>query len=57
MNKRPEVFAYLDYRIFLKEWLAHRKVSQPGFSARDLARQADVGQVVFAVESPAKASP
>jgi uncharacterized protein (TIGR02147 family) len=37
---RPEIFRYHDYQAFLRDWLAYRKASQPGFSMRSLAKQA-----------------
>jgi uncharacterized protein (TIGR02147 family) len=40
MPTRPNIFQYHDYRVFLKDWLAYRKVSQSGFSLRVLAKQA-----------------
>lgn len=36
---RPEIFSYHEYQVFLKDWLAYRKVSQ-STSLRDLAKQA-----------------
>ena len=36
----PEIFRYHDYQAFLKDWLAYRKASQPGFSLRTLAKRA-----------------
>jgi uncharacterized protein (TIGR02147 family) len=39
MEVRPEIFQYHDYQIFLRDWLAYRKASQPGFSMRTLAKQ------------------
>lgn len=39
-GERPAVFAYHDYRLFLKDWLAYRKAGQSGFSLRTLSRQA-----------------
>jgi uncharacterized protein (TIGR02147 family) len=40
MKERPEIFQYHDHLIFLRDWLAYRKASQPGFSLRNLAKQA-----------------
>lgn len=40
MEVRPEIFHYHDYLIFLRDWLAYRKASQPGFSMRSLAKEA-----------------
>lgn len=36
----PNVFRYLDFRLFLKDWLAYQKASQSGLSLRDVARAA-----------------
>lgn len=36
--ERPDVFGYLDYRAFFKDWLAYQKASQSGVSLRALAR-------------------
>jgi uncharacterized protein (TIGR02147 family) len=38
--KRPDIFHYHDYQVFLRDWLAFKKASQPGFSNRELAKQA-----------------
>ncbi|MCM2279183.1 MAG: TIGR02147 family protein [Oligoflexia bacterium] len=35
-----DIYAYLDYRFFLKDWLAHQRASQSGFSLRGLAKAA-----------------
>lgn len=35
----PEVFGYLDYRVYLKDWYAARKRREKGFSYRILARE------------------
>ena len=35
---RPDIFAYHDYRVFLRDWFAFRKANQPGFSLRQLAK-------------------
>jgi uncharacterized protein (TIGR02147 family) len=40
--QRPDVFGYHDYRVFLKEWIAFLKETQPDFSGRTLAVQADI---------------
>ncbi|MEQ1878334.1 MAG: TIGR02147 family protein [Bdellovibrionia bacterium] len=36
----PQIFAYQDYRPFLRDWCAHLKQTQPGFSMRAVAREA-----------------
>lgn len=36
----PVVYDYLDYRLFLKDWFAAKKVSNPRFSHRMFARRA-----------------
>jgi uncharacterized protein (TIGR02147 family) len=38
--KRPEIFQYHDYRIFLRDWLAFKKAGQSRLSLRTLAKQA-----------------
>ena len=38
--KHPEIYNYHDHLVFLRDWLAYRKASQPGFSLRTLARDA-----------------
>jgi uncharacterized protein (TIGR02147 family) len=38
--KRPDIFHYHDYQVFLRDWLAFKKASQPGFSNRELAKKA-----------------
>jgi uncharacterized protein (TIGR02147 family) len=38
--KHPEIYGYHDHLEFLRDWLAYRKASQPGFSMRSLAREA-----------------
>jgi uncharacterized protein (TIGR02147 family) len=38
--KLPEIYSYHDHLEFLRDWLAYRKASQPGFSTRSLARDA-----------------
>lgn len=35
----PDVFGYLDYRVYLKDWYAARKRREKGFSYRVLARE------------------
>lgn len=40
MKKRPALFTYLDYRTYLKDEFAWRKVSESGFSVRAFARSA-----------------
>lgn len=42
MSKRPNIFQFHDYRMFLKEWFAYRKGKEKGFSLRSLAGQAGV---------------
>lgn len=37
--KTPELYSYHDHLGFLRDWLAYRKASQPGFSIRTLARE------------------
>jgi uncharacterized protein (TIGR02147 family) len=38
--ERPEVYRYHDYREFLRDWIAFRKQSERGFSARKLSVRA-----------------
>ncbi len=35
----PDIFGYLDYRVYLKDWYEARKRSEKGFSYRVLARE------------------
>lgn len=35
--KRPDVYRYLDYRAYLKDWLAHQRASRSGLTLRGLA--------------------
>jgi uncharacterized protein (TIGR02147 family) len=37
---KPDLYAYPDYRAFLRDWFAHLKGAESGFSLRDLARTA-----------------
>ncbi|MCM2323747.1 MAG: TIGR02147 family protein [Oligoflexia bacterium] len=39
---KPDVFRYLDYRAYLKDWLAYQKAGQSGYSLRAFARAAKV---------------
>lgn len=39
-SARPDIFRYHDYQAFLRDWFAHCKASQSGFSLRSLAKQA-----------------
>jgi uncharacterized protein (TIGR02147 family) len=34
---RPDVFAYHDYKSYLRDWIAYRKATEHGFSIRELA--------------------
>jgi uncharacterized protein (TIGR02147 family) len=38
--ERPEVFRYLEYQGFLRDWLNYRKSAHAGFSIRSLSKQA-----------------
>jgi uncharacterized protein (TIGR02147 family) len=38
----PHILQYLDYREFLRDFFAHRKSVDPGFSQRSFAREADL---------------
>jgi uncharacterized protein (TIGR02147 family) len=40
--ERPDVYGYHDYLEFLRDWLAFRKASQPGFSMRILAKESEL---------------
>lgn len=40
--KTPEIYTYHDHLAFLRDWLAYRKASQPGFSLRTLAKEAGI---------------
>jgi len=40
--KTPELYSYHDHLGFLRDWLAYRKASQPGFSLRTLAKEAGI---------------
>ena len=40
-GNRPNVYEYLDYRLFLKNWFAWKKKSNPRYSHRLFARRAD----------------
>jgi len=42
-QKRPDIFAYHDYRSFLREWFQYLRNTRPGFSLRALAREAKIG--------------
>lgn len=37
-NERPEVFAYLDYRVFMKDYLSHKRANNSQFSMRVFSR-------------------
>ncbi len=39
---RPDIYGHHDYLEFLKGWFAYRKASQPGFSMRILAKEAEI---------------
>lgn len=39
----PQIFQYLDFRVFLGEWFAWKKEVDPGFSLRTFARVPDLG--------------
>jgi uncharacterized protein (TIGR02147 family) len=36
----PDIYAYLDYRVYLREWFAARKAANPRFSHRAFVRRA-----------------
>lgn len=36
----PQILQYLDYRDFIRDYCAHRKTADPGFSQRNFAREA-----------------
>lgn len=40
MNVRPDIFTYLDYRQYLRDWFTARKAGNPRFSHRAFARRA-----------------
>src|SRR4051812_26275181 len=38
--RRPRVYSYLDYRVFLKDWVEFQKTRDPDFSVQRLAEKA-----------------
>ncbi len=40
--KTPDIYTYHDHLLFLRDWLAYRKASQPGFSLRTLAKECGI---------------
>ncbi len=65
--KHPEIYSYHDHLVFLRDWLAYRKASQPGFSLRTLAAEAGLsagylplvlaGKRVLSLKSLSKIAP
>ncbi|MCC7443121.1 MAG: TIGR02147 family protein [Bdellovibrionales bacterium] len=53
-SPRPEIFGYLDYRHFLRDWLAWLRASQSGFSVRTLARKAGLSVAYLSMVSSGK---
>ncbi len=53
---RPSIFKYHDYKMFLKDWLAYLKVSQPSFSLRNIARESKLSpglvSMIFSGDRP-----
>jgi uncharacterized protein (TIGR02147 family) len=38
-SMQPDIFSYMDYRLFLRDWYAHKKQINPHFSYRVLAQR------------------